>query len=66
MLALERMMNMRHVIDNLKNHKIDLEARKNSEKNGEKKKKKKEKEKASRKSQQPLKPKGKGKKDPRL
>ena len=51
--------------------KLILEARKSSEKQklakknyGEKKQK--EKEKASRKSQQPLKPKGKGKKDPRL
>ena len=47
-----------------------LEARKSSEKAKACVKKKgikqKEKEKASRKSQQPLKPKGRGKKDPRL
>ena len=54
--------------------KLILEARKSSEKAKacEKKRKKmakkieRKKEKASRKSQQPLKPKGKGKKDPRL
>ena len=58
MLALERMMNMRHVIDNLKNHKNDSWSKKKqwiqklSEKKMAKiKEKEKEKEKASRKSQ---------------
>ena len=59
MLALERMMNMRHVIDNLKIIKMILEARKSSKEQSLQKKKyrqknrkkKKEKEKASRKSQ---------------
>ena len=51
--------------------KLILEVRKSSEKAKACKKKiwrkkQKEKEKASRKSQQPFKPKGKGKKDPRL
>ena len=54
LLALERMMKKRNVIDNLKIIKLILEARKSSEKLAEKncrKKRKKEKEKASRKSQ---------------
>ena len=58
MLALERMINMRHVIGNLKNHKkLILEARKSSEykslqkKMAKIKEKEKEKKKASRKSQ---------------
>ena len=61
LLALERMMKKKNVIDNLKNHKIDswskkkqwiqklAEKKKRKKKNGEKKEK--EKEKASRKSQ---------------
>ena len=51
--ALERMMNMRHVIDNLKIIKMILEARKSSKEQSlqKKKKREKEKEKASRKSQ---------------
>ena len=67
MLALERMMNMRHVIDNLKIIKMILEARKSSkEQSLQKKKKEKEKRESKQKKPKPLKPKGKGnKKDPK-
>ena len=39
MLALERMMNMRHVIDNLKNHKNDSWSKKKQQKKKKKNKK---------------------------